>query len=156
MFFNFGKTCRTACVWSTVLSTFSLMISVAALVISLRVLLPARPPESVLASDETAAADGTADGVLAAAPPAAQLNVNAPTSVLPGQYLTKGRSAVRTKKGTCTADRRGLSSFACPGTPTEDVCGQPPELSCYLGANEKCPTGMMWDPMCSCTCVKKN
>jgi len=61
----------------------------------------------------------------------------------------------RTVTGTCTGKDRDITSFACPVTPTRDICGVPPFVTCFLGASEACPAGMVWDPACSCTCIPR-
>jgi hypothetical protein len=28
-------------------------------------------------------------------------------------------------------------------------------LSCYLGPDESCPEGQVWDPRCTCICIPR-
>jgi len=37
---------------------------------------------------------------------------------------------------TCTAGTRGIMTFSCAGTPTENICGIAPNYTCYTGASE--------------------
>jgi len=50
-----------------------------------------------------------------------------------------GASASWNCREECTAAKRGISSFFCPGTPTEAVCGASPNFTCYEGNNDPCP-----------------
>ena len=50
-----------------------------------------------------------------------------------------GASASWSCRTACTAANRNISSFFCPGTPTESVCGTSPNFTCYEGNNDPCP-----------------
>jgi hypothetical protein len=50
-----------------------------------------------------------------------------------------GASAAWSCRLECTAAKRGITSFSCPGTPTEAVCGASPNYTCYEGNNDSCP-----------------
>jgi len=58
-----------------------------------------------------------------------------PTGAL-GAFVGNGNWNCREE---CTAAKRGISSFFCPGTPTEAVCGVSPNFTCYEGNNDPCP-----------------
>lgn len=88
-------------------------------------------------------ATGTVEAPVGVPPIAPKLEMKQPAGSAAGQKQT----------GTCTALKRGLTAFACPSTPTGDVCGVSPQIYCYQGADESCPVGTYWDPACSCTCL---
>lgn len=72
-------------------------------------------------------------------------------SFLPSLFLFPGSVSAL---GSCTAAARGIASFACPGTPTQNVCGVPPNYSCYANATEPtCGANQAFDcSTCSCLC----
>lgn len=55
---------------------------------------------------------------------------------------------------SCTKADRGIS-FGCPGTPTEDVCGDGPSYTCYDGASEPCDFAKYTFSCSSCACQCK-
>ncbi len=145
MLFRAKKYCEKTCNQALTLSILSCLLSAAALFVSLR----GSPGTSGVSPTALVAAEqsgGASSGQLLTNPaPAAQPSPGAGSAV----------SGKQAGQGTCTAAARGISSFACPGTPTEDVCGVPPYLTCYSGPNEACPPGKVWDPACSCTCIER-
>lgn len=144
------KYCEQACNQALIISIISLILSSMALIVSLR--------EAPRVSAEIPALltipDRTADYA-----PAGQFlsNPEPPPqpAIQPAAQPKKPAASKKRARGTCRAELRGLTSFACPGTPTEDVCGEAPFLTCFLGADESCPPGKNWDPACSCTCIDK-
>lgn len=77
------------------------------------------------------------------------------TLVIAGLFLAWPAAAVPPDPPSCTAADRGITSFSCPGTPTEDICGIAPNYTCYTGASEPCDFTHYTFNCNSCTCQCK-